>query len=541
VSVTEELESTGLVLGRYRLGRRLGAGGFGAVHEAVDEVLDRCVAVKVIPSDGATPVRARREAVAAARLEHPGIVAIYDAGEEDGARYLVSELVEGHTLAQLEQAGALTDRDVLRVGLALCDALQHAHERGVVHRDVKPQNVLVPDRPRTWRGAAKLADFGVAMLAGDDPLTRTGDVVGTLAYMAPEQAAGKRVDHRADLYALALVLYEGLAGTQPVKGANPAQTARRVGQPVPSLGKPRRDLPEELVAAIDGALRVNPAERGTLDDLADALEHALTEVDDEGGIVSRHPAEAPIRIPRGTTRLLHALGAAAIAAGALGWLGGSARWPAAAGIAFVLALLLPRVGWLAAMVGTCAALIVLPPVAAAGTATALAVAVLPVPALLIRAPRAWSLPALAPALGVLTVGGAFPALAGRLPRLPERLAAGALGGWWLLLADRLAGHPPVQEAASRALLGLVPGTLLLICVWAAAAAVLPWIVRGRFLAVDLVTGTAWAAALASATGALYTWLERPQPAGLVAGAIVAGVIAVAAPRYSSADERAQEP
>ncbi|MEA2124969.1 MAG: eukaryotic-like serine/threonine-protein kinase, partial [Solirubrobacteraceae bacterium] len=136
MSVTEELEldTSGLVLGRYRLGRRLGTGGFGAVHEAVDETLDRWVAVKVIPSDGETPVRARREAVAAARLEHPGIVAIYDAGEEDGARYLVSELVDGNTLAQLEQAGALTDRDVLRVGLALCDALLHAHERGVVHR-----------------------------------------------------------------------------------------------------------------------------------------------------------------------------------------------------------------------------------------------------------------------------------------------------------------------------------------------------------------------------------------------------------------------
>jgi serine/threonine protein kinase len=123
--------------------------------------------------------------------------------------------VRGATLAQLEAAGAVSDRDVLRIGLALADALAHAHERGVIHRDVKPQNVMVPERPRSPYGAAKLTDFGVAHLAGDEPLTRTGDVVGTLAYMAPEQAAGERIDERCDLYALGLVLYEALAGVNP--------------------------------------------------------------------------------------------------------------------------------------------------------------------------------------------------------------------------------------------------------------------------------------------------------------------------------------
>jgi serine/threonine protein kinase len=215
VTVTDDRET--LVLKRYRLGRRLGAGGFGVVHEAFDERLERWVAVKVIPAEGAAPERARREARAAAGLDHPGIVGLYDAGEEAGARYLVCELVEGPTLAQLEQAHTLTDRDVLRIGLALCGALEHAHGRGVVHRDVKPQNVIIPDAPRSAAGVAKLADFGVAHLAGDEPLTRTGDVVGTLAYMAPEQAAGKRIDERCDLYSLALVLYEALAGVNPVR------------------------------------------------------------------------------------------------------------------------------------------------------------------------------------------------------------------------------------------------------------------------------------------------------------------------------------
>ena len=172
---------------------------------------------------------------------------MFDAGEDDEARYLVSELVRGRTLDRLAADGELSDRDVLRVGLALADALEHAHGRGVIHRDVKPQNVIVPDRPRSARSAAKLTDFGVAHLAGDAPLTRTGDVVGTLAYMAPEQADGHRVDERADLYSLALVLYEGLAGVNPVRAGSPAATARRLGTVLPPLQRKRKDLPAGAV------------------------------------------------------------------------------------------------------------------------------------------------------------------------------------------------------------------------------------------------------------------------------------------------------
>ena len=264
--------ASGLVLGRYRVGRRLGAGGFGTVYAATDERLRRTVAVKVIPSvRSADPLRAQREALAAGRLDHPGVVTLFDAGEDERARYLVSELVHGRTLDELSADGALSDRDVLRIGLALCGALEHAHGRGVVHRDVKPQNVIVPDAPRSAAGVAKLADFGVAHLAGDEPLTRTGDVVGTLAYMAPEQAAGRRVDERADLYSLALVLYEALAGVNPVRAGSPAATARRVGTVLPALRRSRRDLPLALAAAIDRALRPRPDERGTLGELADEL------------------------------------------------------------------------------------------------------------------------------------------------------------------------------------------------------------------------------------------------------------------------------
>src|SRR4051794_10565450 len=302
-----------LVLGRYRLGERLGSGGFGTVYAASDERLQRPVAVKVIPGSPAQGERGRREALAAGRLDHPRVVAVFDAGEDQRARYLVSELVHGRTLDELGAQGVLSDRDVLRIGLALCGALEHAHARGVVHRDVKPQNVIVPDAPRSAAGVAKLADFGVAHLAGDEPLTRTGDVVGTLAYMAPEQAAGKRVDERCDLYSLALVLYEALAGANPVRAGSPAATARRVGTVLPPLRRSRKDLPEELCAAIDTALRPRPDERGTLDDLAAELAESLPEVSDDGGSVAPHPLErtqpfAPL--PRGVAR-----GAAALLAG----------------------------------------------------------------------------------------------------------------------------------------------------------------------------------------------------------------------------------
>src|SRR3954466_15068248 len=372
---TEELQQTDLILGRYRLGPRLGAGGFGTVYAATDERLQRAVAVKVIPSAGAgfDRARGRREALAAGRLDHPAIVAVFDAGEDGRARYLVSELVHGRTVDALSAEGALSDRDVLRIGLALAGALAHAHERGVVHRDVKPQNVIVPDAPRSAAGVAKLADFGVAHLAGDEPLTRTGDVVGTLAYMAPEQAAGQRVDERADLYSLALVLYEALAGVNPVRAGSPAATARRGGTVLPPLARPRGDLPAELTAAIDAALRPDPDERGDLADLAEALKDSLHDVSDQGGTVAPHPLERAAT-PWWAARA----GAAALAAGLAGLAGEFAGRggdpgggpaggraaraaseaaaanipPVAAAVAvFVAVAVFPRAGWLVAAAG----------------------------------------------------------------------------------------------------------------------------------------------------------------------------------------------
>src|SRR5919201_1391675 len=294
-----------VVLHRYRLVRRLGAGGFGVVWLAHDERLDRAVAMKrIVMHDEATAARAEREAIAAARLSHPGIVALYEAGRDDEAVYLVSELVRGRTLAQLIQEGELSDRDVLRLGIALCDALAHAHGRGVIHRDVKPGNVIVPDRPQEGAGVAKLTDFGIARMVGDDALTLTGDVVGTLAYMAPEQAEGRAVDAGADLYALALVLYEALSGVNPIRGRGAASTARRVGARLPALGRLRRDLDPELCAALDRALLPRAEQRGTLRDLRAALAEALPGADDDHGTIAGSPLEGIGRtaVPRPPVR-----------------------------------------------------------------------------------------------------------------------------------------------------------------------------------------------------------------------------------------------
>jgi eukaryotic-like serine/threonine-protein kinase len=547
MQVTEELVAQAdpsLALGRYRLGQRIGAGGFGTVYEARDERLGRAVAVKTIPSDGRADERAKREAHAVARLDHPGIVSVFDAGEEDGSRFLVSELVVGATLAQLESAGAVSDRDVLRIGLSLADALAHAHERGVIHRDVKPQNVMVPERPRSPYGAAKLTDFGVAHLAGDEPLTRTGDVVGTLAYMAPEQAAGEQIDERCDLYALGLVLYEALAGVNPIRAGSPAATLRRVGLVQPALRTKRGDLPPELCEAIDRTLRPDPDERGGLIDLADALAEALPDVSDDGGTVAPHPLEDAYELPSWSARAAAAVGTGLLVALALGGLLPDSSLPAVgAGLgAAILVALVPGGGWVLAATATLIAM-TFGSSPRVGAALIVFLAVMLPPLLIRGAAIAWSAPALAPLLGIVGLAGAFPALAGTARTAWARGAIAACGAWWLLLAEPLLGHnlllgvgglpdrPHFDGAASVTASEVVTplvtsGAVILVPLWAAAAVVMPWLVRGRSLPADIVGATVWSSGVAAATASLGVAVTGGTPHGLVAGAIAAGIIAV---------------
>jgi serine/threonine protein kinase len=562
--------SGGLVLDRYRLEGKLGAGGFGVVYRAWDEKLEREVAVKVIPKDGEGPVpaRAAREARVAARLNHPGIVALYELGQDDDAVYLVSELVHGRTFADLVRGGALSDRDVAKIGSALCEAIAHAHARKVIHRDVKPQNVIVVAEPAAGAGFAKLTDFGIAHLAVGDPLTRTGDVVGTLAYMAPEQAEGERATEASDVYSLALMLYEGWTGVNPVRGNGPVATARRLGTHLPPLRSRRRDLPDELGSAIDAALDPRPDFRPTLTQLRKALGAVDDDLSDEGGLVEPATLErfgltrvgrARVREPIATdsrTARVAMRGAAGAATGALTLAGLTALGPtppfsallAAAAVAVVTALF-PRIGWIAAaclVIGWLGS----PDANREGTALMLTAAVLPIPLLLPRAGLLWSLPALAPLLGAAGIAPLYVAFAALAPSPWRRAGAAAAGVWWIVLTEALTGNDllfgapsgveraaawnsSLSTAATDALFPTIASSALLpVAAWALFAFALPVFVRGRALVLDILGAGVWAAGLIAAHSGLARLMAGDVPLndarGAVAGALLAVVAAVVA-------------
>ncbi len=216
-----------LLAGRYRLKRLIAKGGMAEVWEAVDDILGRPVAVKILhphlAADESFRERFRREAIAAARLAHPNVVATYDTGTDDGITFIVMELVDGKTLRQvLNEVGPLAPGRAVHLAAQVADALQYAHKSGIVHRDIKPANILIcPD------GRVKVADFGIAKAVEDaepdrpspaEALTSTGSIVGTAQYLAPEQVDGRAVDGRTDVYALGVVLYEMLCGRPPFTG-----------------------------------------------------------------------------------------------------------------------------------------------------------------------------------------------------------------------------------------------------------------------------------------------------------------------------------
>lgn len=520
------------------------------VYAARDERLQRDVAVKVIPREaGVDDHHAEREARVAARLNHPSVVALYELGADDRNLYLVSELVDGRTLADLIAEDALSDRDVARIGATLCDGLVHAHQRGVIHRDVKPQNVMVVAEPAVGAGFAKLTDFGVAHLAGDDGLTRTGDIVGTLAYMAPEQAEGQRVTWEADVYSLALTLFEAWTGYNPVRRRGPAATARQLGKRLPSLAKERRDLPLELCAMVDAALDARPERRPQPEHLATTLREWASELSDEGALESdelRDGYRARLRVDaRG--RLLAAVGASGLTFGVLQFLAPPVLVePAqAALVAAVVTGLLPRLGWLATAI-TLMVWLAGPLGAREGMAVVLAAALAPAVLLLSRAPALWSVPALAPALAAFGAGPGYAAVAGQASTWVRRAALGALGFLWVGLAEAAIRHPLLFGLAGgqqererwmhdgwRALVhGVFPllESPLLLCAaaWAAFAAVLPLFVRGQRLAVDLMGAALWATGLAAAvTGVARLAEPGAHPRGALLGAALAGLIAVA--------------
>jgi serine/threonine protein kinase len=250
---------------QYRIERLLGRGGMGAVYLAHELALDRDVAIKVLPPEQAsTPFmreRFRREARTAARLSHPHIVPLHTFGEVSGLVYFVMGYIGGESLAsRLKHQGALESEEARRILVAMCDGLDYAHRQGIVHRDIKPDNILIDGAS----GAPLLTDFGIAKPPlAEAQLTTTGQLIGTPHYMSPEQAQGRPdVDARSDLYSLGIVAYEMLSGSRPFDADSPldALTQRLTREPKP-LGSLRSEIPSDLALAVDRCLQRDPSKR----------------------------------------------------------------------------------------------------------------------------------------------------------------------------------------------------------------------------------------------------------------------------------------
>jgi tRNA A-37 threonylcarbamoyl transferase component Bud32 len=272
----ERLSST-VLSGRYRLESKLGSGGMSTVYLALDEVLDRPVAVKLLHreiSDEEDQLeRFRREARAAARLSHPNLVGVIDAGEDDGRPYIVFEYIDGRTLKrQIQDEGPLQVDEAVAYAIEIGRGLTAAHARKLVHRDVKPQNVLIdPD------GRAKVTDFGIARSLEQKGMTATGRVLGTTDYVSPEQAMGEDVDERSDVYSLGVVLYEMLTGDVPFQAETQVGVAmKHVNEPMPDVQVKRREVSAVVASVVDRATTKDPRDRySTVAEMVRDLEQTL--------------------------------------------------------------------------------------------------------------------------------------------------------------------------------------------------------------------------------------------------------------------------
>jgi len=246
-----------VIAGRYRLDERLGGGETAEVWAATDLELDRRVAVKLLARE-ADPRRFAREARAVAALAHPNIGTLYDYGEEGGRPFMALQFLPGGSLEdRLGSGGPLPDGDTERIARDIAAGLAHAHARGVVHRDLKPANILFDAS-----GNAKLADFGIARVGGEDGLTSAGTVLGTAAYLAPEQAAGETATAASDVYAFGVVLFRMLTGRPPFESRDPLElAAMHRDRPPPAVTEFRADAPARLESLAFAALAKSPADR----------------------------------------------------------------------------------------------------------------------------------------------------------------------------------------------------------------------------------------------------------------------------------------
>ena len=308
--------SSGTKLGPYDIQSLLGSGGMGEVYRARDARLDRVVAIKILPSsfsaDAERLQRFVQEARSAAALNHPNILSIFDIGEERGAPYIVSELLEGQTLRERIRSAPLSSRKAIEYGLQVARGLAAAHEKGIVHRDLKPENLFVTNDDRV-----KILDFGLAKLtrpetdAGADAPTvqvntEPGQVMGTVGYMSPEQVRGKAADHRSDIFAFGAILYEALSGQRAFRGESAADTMSAILKEEPAeLSETARNVPPGLERIVRHCLEKNPALRfQSAGDLAFNLE-ALTDSSVLGKVSAPVDVQASGMTPMSGERTAH--------------------------------------------------------------------------------------------------------------------------------------------------------------------------------------------------------------------------------------------
>jgi len=499
------------ILGRYDLMEVIGRGATSRVYRALDRATGHEVAVKEIPVDLGLERRVAAEIRAAARLEHPGVVRMLDWGEDSESLYLVSELVDGPSLERVYADAPPGDRATAQMAADVLEALDHAHERGVIHRDIKPANILVDDH-----GHARVTDLGVARLSGESGMTQTGGVVGTMAYMAPEQATGEQVTGAADVWAATLVLYEGLTGRNPLLGSSPADTARRasLGE-IPPIRNLRPDLPARLAKAIDAGLAPHPQARPHAARLAQIVRdeaRALPEGRGRRAVALLSGPVPPMLSGLGAALLGGLIAEQGLSVGALGVAG--------------IALLAGVIGaWRAPLAAF--GLVLLAAVAMATAAPALTGIALIIGLLLVLTGaghgRLMLLPALAPVLAMLGLlpiyallagsartmaSRAWTAIAGVVALLMWQVIAGASSfvftGWEVAPAwDSLQGVRSPQAAGEALIAPLIAHPDALVGCVIIIAAALTWpLVTGARDARRIPAAVMWASALTIAAGLL---------------------------------------
>ena len=293
----------GTLSGRYETGDRLGSGGMSNVYKATDRILERTVAVKILAEhlsdDDRFVARFRREALAVARLIHPNIVQVYDSGVDDGRHYIVMEYVAGRSGAQLLQRhGPVDPETAAEIGIQACSGLDYAHRRGIIHRDVKPGNLMITGNPvGAGDTVVKLTDFGIARAIEQTRITQVGSVVGTAAYLSPEQVRGEEATPGTDVYALGVVLYQFLTGRLPYEGSSLAELAVRQQneKPLPPSTY-NSDVPQPLSAAVLRALEGDTRRRyASADEFATGLQMGL-EGEDVTTMMDNGEGHTPTRV-----------------------------------------------------------------------------------------------------------------------------------------------------------------------------------------------------------------------------------------------------